>query len=52
MNYGMWGIIMAGGGASNMYAGIKLKNQSRMVVGICNLLLGMVAAAAFICNMF
>ncbi|WP_432650423.1 DUF6442 family protein [Huintestinicola sp.] len=52
MNYGLWGVIMAACGAANLYAGIRLKNKNRIALGICYLLLGLLAAAVSICNMF
>lgn len=52
MNYGLWGVIMAGCGGSNLFMGIKLKRQSSIVLGICYLLCGVIGAIVSICKMF
>ncbi|MDY3791155.1 MAG: hypothetical protein SOZ56_01615 [Oscillospiraceae bacterium] len=52
MNYGLWGAIMAGGGGSSIYAGIKLKHKSRVWMGIGYLIAAVLATIASIVNIF
>lgn len=52
MNYGLWGVIMAGSGGSSLYAGIKLKLKSRVWMGICYLIAAVLAAIVSIVDIF